>query len=113
LTELQQIRFRLDDIERLLAKMQVQPPITISESELLSMPDHLRKTLLVVASKGRCTATEVSISTGRVRAVESAYLNELTRAGWLTKQREGKNCVFKCAKARVKVVHVGGAPAGI
>jgi predicted transcriptional regulator len=63
----------------------------------LSVPDSIRKTLFVVSKEGECTADDVSKKTGRHRSIENKYLNELTRAGWLDKYREGKmiNYVFK------------------
>ena len=93
--EMQQIRYRLDDIESAISSW-VPPPLEISESELLSLPDHLRKSYLIVASKGECNATEVSNLTGRCRSIESNYLNQLARMGWLTKRRDSKT-IFFCA----------------
>ncbi len=56
----------------------------------ISVPDSIRKTLLVVSKEGECTADDVSKKTGRHRSIENKYLNELTRAGWLDKYRDGK-----------------------
>lgn len=91
--ELQQIRFRLDDIESVISKWDPLP-LEIAESDLLSLPDHLRKTYLVVASKGDSSATEVANLTGRCRSIESNYLNQLARMGWLTKRRDSKSLRF-------------------
>jgi hypothetical protein len=91
--EIQQIRYRLDDIETALSNWN-PPPIDISESKLLSLPDNLRKTYIAVASKGDCSATLASNLTGRSRAIESSYLNQLTRMGWLTKRRDSKTIHF-------------------
>ena len=88
------IRNRLDDIERMFSNWQPQP-LQISESKLLSLPDNLRKTYLIVASEGECNATQVSILTGRTRAIESSYLNQLVRMGWLTKYRDSKTLNFR------------------
>lgn len=93
LQEMIQIRYRLDDIEAVLSEWNPRP-LEISESELFSLPDHLRKTYLTVMSKGECNATEVSNLTGRSRAVESNYLNQLARMGWLTKRRDSKTLRF-------------------
>ena len=93
LQEIIQIRYRLDDIEA--ATSEANPrPLEISESELFSLPDHLRKTYLTVMSKGECNATEVANLTGRCRAMESNYLNQLARMGWLTKHRDSKTLRF-------------------
>ncbi len=92
--EMMQIRYRLDDIEAALAKWNPRP-LEVSESELLSLPDHLRKTYVTVISKGECNATEVSNLTGRCRAMESNYLNQLSRMGWLSKHRQSKTTRFR------------------
>jgi len=77
-------------------------PIRISESKLLSLPDNLRKTYLVVASKGECSATQVSNLTARSRAIESSYLNQLTRMGWLTKHRNSKTLNFRPLQSQIQ-----------
>jgi hypothetical protein len=93
LQEMLQIRYRLDDIEAAISGWNPRP-LEISESELFSLPDHLRKTYLTVMSKGECNATEVSNLSGRCRAMESNYLNQLARMGWLTKHRDSKTIRF-------------------
>jgi hypothetical protein len=70
---------------------------------LLSLPDHLRETLLGLrkaiitfgANGPRATASEVAKITGKARAIESAYLNQLTREGFLKKERIRRLCYFK------------------
>ncbi|MGB8780226.1 MAG: hypothetical protein WCD81_06210 [Candidatus Bathyarchaeia archaeon] len=99
LREMQEIRYRLDDIENSISSWN-PPPLEISESELFSLPDHLRKAYLTVASKGECTATEVSDLTGRCRAIESNYLNQLVRAGWLAKRRNSKAILFRLVSGK-------------
>ena len=92
--ELVDIRHRLDDIERMFANERPQP-LNISESMLLSLPDNLRKTYLIVVSEGECSATRVSGLSGRSRAIESSYLNQLVRMGWLMKRRSSKTLQFR------------------
>ena len=92
--ELLNIRQRLDTIENMFSNWQPQP-LNIEESKLLNLPDNLRKTYLTVASRGECSATEVSNLTGRSRAIESSYLNQLTRMGWLTKRRNSRTLSFR------------------
>ena len=92
--ELLDIRHRLDDIERMFSNWHPQP-LHVSESELLTLPDNLRKTYLIVTSEGECCASRVSALTGRSRAIESSYLNQLVRMGWLTKRRSSKTLQFK------------------
>jgi len=99
LREMREIRCRLDDIENSISSWN-PPPLEISESELFSLPDHLRKAYLTVVSKGECTATEVSDLTGRCRAIESNYLNQLVRAGWLAKRRNSKAVLFRSVSGK-------------
>lgn len=98
--EMQQIHYRLDDIEAALSKWNPKP-LEISESELFRLPDHLRKTFMIVASKGECNATDVSNLTGRCRAMESNYLNQLVRMGWLTKRKKSKTVNFCLLSGKV------------
>lgn len=99
--ELQAIRNRLDDIESMISEWRPQP-LNVSEQKLLSLPDNLRKSYLVVASKGECCATEVSNLTGRSRALESSYLNQLVRMGWLAKRRSEKILNFRTIKVPIE-----------
>jgi hypothetical protein len=91
--EMKQIRFRLDDIEATVSGWSPKP-LEISDQELFLLPDHLRKTYLTVMSKGKTSATETANLTGRCRAMESNYLNQLSRMGWLTKHRDSKTVRF-------------------
>lgn len=61
---------------------------------LLSLPDHLRKTATVASSLGKATADEIAKATKRARAVESGYLNQLVRMGYLKKERSGRRVLF-------------------
>jgi len=61
------------------------------------LPTHLRKTYLVVLSMGETNAQLVANATTRVRAVESNYLNQLVRMGWLVSRRYGKCRLFKAS----------------
>jgi hypothetical protein len=88
------IRQRLDEIERNYSKLQSQP-VDLQQSELINLPDHLRKSFVIVASKGECDASVVSNLTGRCRAIESNYLNQLERMGWLSKRRVSKAVHFR------------------
>lgn len=60
--------------------------------QLLDLPDHLRRTALAIIELGRATASEVAAKTGRARAIESHYLNELVRLGSV--RREGGRPVY-------------------
>jgi hypothetical protein len=98
--EIREIHYRLDDIEKAFSNWQ-PIPLEISSSELFLLPDHLRKTFMVVASKGECNAAIVSNLTGRCRAIESSYLNQLARMGWLKRRRESKSVRFRLVSDKV------------
>jgi predicted transcriptional regulator len=70
------------------------PDASLDVMTLLSMPDHLRKTAMTICRCGRATAEEISESTTRARAVESAYLNQLVIMGYLKKERKGRKAYF-------------------
>lgn len=61
---------------------------------LLSLSDHLRKTAIAVSTRGSATAKEVANDTGRTRAAESDYLNQLVKMGYLSKKRQGRTVYF-------------------
>jgi hypothetical protein len=61
---------------------------------LLSLPGSLRKTMLALYKLGESTATDLSRETERLRAVESACANQLTRMGYLKKKRVGRKVYF-------------------
>jgi hypothetical protein len=92
------MRRRLDDIENNFSKFN-PPPLLLPENNLINLPDHLRKTYVIVASKGECDAVQVSNLTGRCRAIESNYLNQLSRMGWLNKRRISKAVHFRLKSA--------------
>lgn len=89
------------DVDSLFKKLlRVVPPVeefkfeTLDVMTLLSLPDHLRKTATVASSLGRATAEEIAEKTSRARAVESGYLNQLVRMGYLKKERRGRKVLF-------------------
>jgi hypothetical protein len=92
--EMMNVRQRLDNIENNFSSWNPQP-VQVPESSLIKLPDHLRKTYVVVATKGECDAVQVSNHTGRCRAIESNYLNQLLRMGWLNKRRISKAVHFR------------------
>jgi len=70
------------------------PDASLDVMTLLSMPDHLRKTAMIICRAGRATAEEAASQTTRARAVESAYLNQLVIMGYLKKERKGRKAYF-------------------
>ena len=61
---------------------------------ILEFPKHLQTTLIALLKLGRATADQVSKATGKARAVESAYLNQLTTMKLVAKERDGRKAVF-------------------
>jgi len=93
---------KLEDIERRVksleesreaGKPQEEQPLDVVD--LLSLPDHLRSTMITVISLGDATAEEIAAKTGRVRNLESSYLNQLVRLGHLKKVRKRRKIYFK------------------
>ena len=64
---------------------------------LLELPDHLRKTAVALSKLGEARAQDVAEITGRERAVESSYLNQLARLGYVKKIRRKHEVWFKLA----------------
>ena len=61
---------------------------------ILELPKHLQTTVLTLLKLGQATATEISESTGKARAVESAYLNQLVVMKIARKERKGRKAFF-------------------
>ena len=62
--------------------------------KILDFPKHLQVTALTLIKLGSATATEVSAITGKERAVESAYLNQLVVMQIVRKERQDRKAVF-------------------
>ncbi len=108
--ELKAISGKLDKIVELLEAIRKSLPLSyrkVAEVEdalstgiidavtLLSVPDHLRRTLVALAKLGgEATSEDVANATGRARAVESAYLNQLATLGYVIKERRGRKVYF-------------------
>ena len=61
---------------------------------VLDFPKHLQVTLTTLLKLGSPTATEVAAATGKARAVESAYLNQLVIMRIVKKEQRGRNVFF-------------------
>ncbi len=91
--------------ERILQRL-AEPKRVYREEELgaldvmtlLSLSDHLRKTAMVVCKVNGATADDVAKETGRARAVESGYLNQLVAMGHVKKRRKGRKVYFYIEK---------------
>jgi DNA-binding IclR family transcriptional regulator len=49
---------------------------------------------MTIIKLGKAMAENVAKETGRARAIESAYLNQLVRMGYVKKGREGRRVYF-------------------
>ncbi|MCX8204958.1 MAG: transcriptional regulator [Candidatus Nezhaarchaeota archaeon] len=81
-------------IERLGRSVEEEGLKALDVLSLLELPDHLRKTAMALSKIGEGTASEVAGLTGRERAIESSYLNQLVRMGYVKKRRAGRKVVF-------------------
>jgi hypothetical protein len=68
--------------------------LALSPSTLLSLPDHLRKTAIILCNLKEASANEIAARSGRARAAESDYLNQLVRMGLVKKKRKGRESYF-------------------
>ena len=91
---------RLIEVQRSPGAQMLRAAATLPEdmpldvTTLLSLPDHLRKSALALSTLREATATDLSKETGRVRAVESDYLNQLVSMGLVKKKRKGRDVYF-------------------
>jgi predicted transcriptional regulator len=91
---------RLIELQHSSGGQGARPNVSLPEdmpldvTTLLSLPDHLRKSALALATLREATATDLSKETGRVRAVESDYLNQLVSMGLVKKKRKGRDVYF-------------------
>jgi len=68
--------------------------------DLLQLPDHLRETMIALSELGNATAKEVMEKTSRVRNLESSYLNQLARMGYVERYRKGRKIFFRARYVR-------------
>jgi len=84
-------------IKEKTAKNQI-PSEALDVMTLLSLPDHLRKTAVTICALRNATAADVARETGRARAVESNYLNQLVTMKYIQRERKGKKVYFYVTK---------------
>ena len=97
--ELFKMNLRLFELEKSVNRLSSPESMLMDNDVLLSLPDHLRRSYQTVLSCGKASASEITIKTGRCRALESNYLNQLVREGYLTRRRDGKMVVFYASLA--------------
>jgi len=77
-----------------LSREEKLPPEGMDVLTLLELPDHLRRTIMALGTMDKATAEDVAKITGRKRALESAYLNQLTNMGYVKRARQGRKVYF-------------------
>jgi predicted transcriptional regulator len=91
---------KLIEVQRSLGGQALHSAVPVPENlpldvtTLLGLPDHLRKSAIALSTLSEATATDLSKETGRVRAVESDYLNQLVSMGLVKKKRKGRDVYF-------------------
>ena len=99
---LKRIEERLGLLERLVAKGSTgtskASTSAINMDHLLSLPSSLQRTMVAIQELKEATANEVAEETERSRSVETIYLNQLARMGYLSRQRRGHRVYFKILK---------------
>jgi len=104
----ERLQLRITHLEQELTEMRSETKTARDErmryrigiSDLLQLPDHLRKTMIALGELQQATADEVAEKTGRVRNLESSYLNQLERMELIEKFREGRKVYFRARYVR-------------
>lgn len=95
-----------EKLDRIL-KFQKTDRETPTTNTLTTLPKHLKLTASSIAELGEATALEVADETGRARAAESDYLNQLADRGFLRKERKGRSVYFKASRLYTECDHCG------
>jgi predicted transcriptional regulator len=82
------------DVQKSGYKDTMVPETSLDVITLLNLPDHLRKTAIIICRNRGATAEEIAKHTNRARAVESSYLNQLVTMGYAKKMRKGRKAYF-------------------
>ncbi len=89
------LRVHALELDTLLKHQAVHPQRELHVPKALaSLPEHLRRTASTIATMGQSTAEQVAARTGRTRAAESDYLNQLANQGFLRRERRGREIYF-------------------
>jgi DNA-binding transcriptional ArsR family regulator len=100
--KMRRIERKLEKIEADINEMRswMLESTKLNDRPLFSLPSHLRKTAIGLMKVGLGTASDVSKLTGRARAVESGYLNQLERQGFVRSFRDGRRKIFSLPEPR-------------
>jgi len=75
-----------------------EPRGSLDAETLLSLPNHLRRTAISICRLGEATAARIAKETGRSRAAESDYLNQLVARDYVGRKRIDRKVVFYVKK---------------
>ena len=99
---LKEISSSLQDLSKRLGQIEIKTAASTAISgprfvpgTLSSLPEHLRRSMETIVTIGQGTAEVIAEKTGRSRAAESDYLNQLVDRGFLKKEKVGKEVVFQ------------------
>lgn len=99
LDRIKRIEERLNSLETIMKTTEALPskpqPKSVDMSDLLSLPSSLQKTMLAIQELKEGTSNKIAEKTGRDRTVETIYLNQLARLGYLTRERRSRKVFFK------------------
>jgi len=91
-SEIRELRKRVERLEASTRKTP-RPPKAIEN--MLELPDSLRKTMSIMAQLEEAPAEAIAKQTHRTRGMESIYLNQLTRMGYVQKIKSGRKIHFR------------------
>ena len=91
---LKELTNRLERLESTSGSNRVASPRFVP-GPMSSLPEHLRLSMEMIVHVGQANAKLIAEQTGRSRAAESDYLNQLVDRGFLRKERVGKEIVFQ------------------
>jgi len=77
-----------------IIEFQTKSPVGFEWQDLMKLPKHLQTTAIVLGKTGCVCAVDVAQATGRARAVESSYLNDLVLLGLAKKEKRSNKTVY-------------------
>jgi len=86
---------RLEEIINNLEKKIEEPEGRKAKAEFMELPESIRKTMTAISRIRKASAKQVAEETGRTRGMESIYLNQLERLGYVEKTKKGRDVSFR------------------
>lgn len=92
LTSYSKLNYKINGLARQVSDVLnlMTTPVKLTRNEhliLRTLPQHLIKTYFTLQGLANANATQISLITGKARAIESSYLCQLTTMGYITKKR--------------------------